>query len=103
MKTEVENIFRTYRTAFIVIVLVALLGYALWVGYGGSLRVSTKLVEISKTAQEHERRADAVVDAAKQKEEVIAHEIAGLLETVSDDALPGMLTSLLAEYRAGRR
>lgn len=89
--------------AYMIAAAAALLAYWLWSGYGGSLRVSAKVIEIQRTADEHERRAGAVVDAAKQKEEVIAREVEKIVRIVSDDALPDLLAGLLDEYRASRR
>ena len=94
-----RNAFRAY----VIAAAAVLLAYWLWCGYGGSLKVDAKVIEIAESAKIHERRADAVVDAAKQKEEVIAREVKEIVQTVSDDALPDLLAGLLDEYRKGRR
>ena len=65
----------------------------------GRHEVDTKLTEIKATAETAGRRADAIVDVAKQREEAARDETRMEMSAVSDDALPAVLSGLLAEYR----
>ena len=58
--------------------------------------------EIRTTAEVAERRADTIVDAAKQREEAIRDETVKQVQSTSDDALPDMLAGLLRDYREGK-
>ena len=91
--------YRAYLIALAAIALTALLAFWLFKGYGGSARVGETLNDIKQTAKNNERRADAILDAAKQKEEEARNETNQKMAAVSDDDLPDLLAGLLSEYR----
>lgn len=68
----------------------------------GRHEVGDKISEIRTTAEVAERRADTIVDAAKQREEAVHDETAKQVQGTSDDALPDMLAGLLRDYREGK-
>lgn len=80
-------------------VIVMALGWWLFRGYGGNSEVSQKIDAIRTTAQNNERRADTILDAAKHKEEEIRHETTEKITAASDDTLPDLLAGLLSDYR----
>ena len=90
-----------YKHALLIVA--ALLGALLlwWIvrSDDGRNEIDNKIVEIKTTSETAERRADAIVDAAKKREEAAKHETERELSAVSDDALPAVLSGLLAEYR----
>ena len=91
--------YRAYLIALAVVALVALMAFWLLRGYGGNANVGKTIYAIRTTAQNNERRADMILDAAKHKEEEIRHETTEKISAASDDALPDLLAGLLADYR----
>lgn len=87
---------------WIVAVVAALLLWWLVRFDAGRHEVGDKISEIRTTAEVAERRADTIVDAAKQREEAIRNETVKQVQAVSDDALPDMLAGLLRDYREGK-
>ncbi len=83
----------------ILVVLVLALFWWLFHGYGGAPEVSKTIDAIKTTAQNNERRAETIIDAAKHKEEEIRHETTEKITAAGDDALPDLLAGLLADYR----
>lgn len=86
----------------IVAVIAALLLWWLLHADAGRHEVGDKIAEIRTTANVAERRADAIVDAARQREEAARDETRTQMQTVSDDALPDLLAGLLRDYREGK-
>ena len=91
--------YRVYLIAFAALTLAALLIFWLCRGYSGSARVGEKIAEITNTAKTSERRADTILDAAKQREETAQHETIQNVAAVSDDDLPDLLAGLLSDWR----
>ena len=83
----------------ILVVLVLALGWWLFRGYGGNAEVGQKIDAIKTNTQTNERRVDAIIDAAKHKEEEIRHETTEKITAASDDVLPDLLADLLSDYR----
>lgn len=87
---------------WIVAVVAALLLWLLIRFDAGRHEVGDKISEIRTTAEVAERRADIIVDAAKQREEAVHDETVKQVQAVSDDALPDMLAGLLRDWREGK-
>ena len=87
---------------WIVAVVAALLLWWLIRFDAGRHEVGDKITEIRTTAEVAERRADTIVDAAKQREEAVHGETVKPVQDVSDDALPDMLAGLLRDWREGK-
>lgn len=87
---------------WIVAVVAALLLWWLIRFDAGRHEVGDKITEIRTTAEVVERRADTIVDAAKQREEAIRDETVKQVQSASDDALPDMLAGLLRDWREGK-
>ena len=83
----------------VLVVFVLALGWWLFRGYGGSADVGKTIDAIRTTAQNNERRAETIIDAAKHKEEEIRQETTEKITAASDDALPDLLAGLLSDYR----
>ncbi len=80
-------------------VIVMALGWWLFRGYGGNTEVSKTIDAIRTNTQTNERRVDAIIDAAKYKEEEARNETTEKMAAASDDALPDLLAGLLSDYR----
>ena len=87
---------------WIVAVIAALLLWWLIRFDAGRHEVGDKISEIRTTAEVAERRADVIVDAAKQREEAIRDETVKQVQSASDDALPDLLAGLLRDWREGK-
>ena len=87
---------------WIVAVIAALLLWWLIRFDAGCHEVGDKISEIRTTAEVAERRADTIVDAAKQREEAVHDETVKQVQSASDDALPDMLAGLLRDWREGK-
>lgn len=103
--TDYKILFRLYRAYLIALAaaaFAALLGYWLFRGYGGRQQVGEKITEMQTAAKQNERRIDAILDGAKEKEVTARNETLEQTAAVSDDGLPDLLAGLLADYRAKR-
>lgn len=101
---RVESAARHHgRAAYIVAAaLVALLLWWLLRVDAGRHEVGDKIVEIRTTADVAERRADAIVDAGRAREEAARDETRIQVQAVSDDGLPDLLAGLLRDWREGK-
>lgn len=68
----------------------------------GRHEVGDKIAEIRTTADVAERRADAIVDAGRAREEAARDETRTYVQAVSDDGLPDLLAGLLRNWREGK-
>lgn len=87
---------------WIVAVVAALLLWWIVSVDAGRHEVGDKMAEIRTTAEVAERRTDAIVDAARQREEAARNETRTQIQTVSDDDLPDLLAGLLRDWREGK-
>lgn len=95
-----ERVKGYYKIVITILILIVLaLCWWLFRGYGGAHEVSKTIDAIKTTAQNNERRAETIIDAAKHKEEEIRHETTEKMAAASDDALPDLLAGLLSDYR----
>ena len=101
---EIIDSLRFYRrVVFFVLGLVAL-GLLLWLfcPRGGNPEVKAKIDEIKTTTETNERRVEDIIDATKAKEVAARHETMDVVNSSSADALPDLLSGLLADYRKQR-
>lgn len=101
---RVESSVRHHgRAAYIVAAaLAALLLWWLLQVDAGRHEVSDKIAEIRTAAATSERRADAIVDAGRAREEAARDETRTQVQAVSDDGLPDLLAGLLRNWREGK-
>lgn len=91
------------RSAYIVAAaLAALLLWWLIRFDAGRHEVGDKITEIRTTVEVAERRADAIVDAGRAREEAARDETRTHVQAVSDDGLPDLLAGLLRDWREGK-
>ena len=86
----------------VVALLVALILWWMVRNDAGRPEVGGKITEIKAAAEVAERRADAIVDAVKSKEEAVHDETVKQVQSASDDALPDLLAGLLHDWREGK-
>lgn len=101
---ELEKVAKRHGRAlyWIVAVIAALLLWWLVSADAGRHEVGDKITEIKTTADVAERRADAIVDAERAREEAARDETRTQVQAVSDDGLPDLLAGLLRDWREGR-
>ena len=102
---EIFDTLRFYRRiVFFVLGLVAL-GLFLWLfcPRGGNPEVKAKIDEIKTTTETNTRRVEDIIDATKAKEVAASEEVKKSVDSVSADALPDLLSGLLADYRKDKR
>lgn len=97
-KTLVK-VYRAWLIAAAAVMLAALMAWWYARGYGGNVNVGKTIDAIKTNTQTNERRVDAILDAAKHKEEEARNETTEKMAAVSDDALPDLLAGLLSDYR----
>ncbi|MBP5211851.1 MAG: transposase [Pyramidobacter sp.] len=103
--TDYKTLVKAYRAWLIAAAAVLLAALTAWWyarGFGGNADVGKTIDAIKTNTQTNERRVDAIIDAAKHKEEEARNETNEQMAVVSDDALPDLLTGLLRDYRAKR-
>ena len=102
--TELKNLLRLYHVYLLVVVAVIFALFVWWIcrGQGGNVKVGKTIDEIKTTTEANERRADAIVDAAKATESEVVRDVAEKVSSASSDDLPDLLAGLLRDYRAKR-
>ena len=91
--------YRAYLIALTAMALAVLLTFWLLRGYGGNADVGKTITDIQTNMKTNERRADAILDAAKQREETARNETNQKMAAASDDDLPELLAGLLSDWR----
>lgn len=100
--TDYKTLVKAYRAWLIAVVAVLLAALMAWWyarGYGGNADVDKTIDAIKTNTQTNARRVDAIIDAAKHKEEEARNETTEKMAAACDDALPDLLAGLLADYR----
>ena len=100
--TDYKMLVKTYSVWLIAAAAVLLAALLIWWyarGYAGNADVGKTIDAIKTNTQTNERRVDAILDAAKHKEEDVRNETTEKMAAVSDYALPDLLAGLLADYR----
>ena len=80
--------------------LAALIAWWYARGYGGNADVGKTIDAIKTNTQTNERRADAIIDATRQREVTARAQARKKAADLPDDRLAAALDALLAEYRA---
>lgn len=88
--------------ALAAVIVVALLAIWYWHGYAGRDGTDIMISRLRESAATSERRADAIVDATRQREVTARAQAKKQTDDLPADRLAAALDALLAEYRAGR-
>ncbi|RKJ78824.1 transposase [Pyramidobacter sp. CG50-2] len=81
---------------------VILLAFIYWRQYQGWRETDALISRLRESAATSERRADAIVDATRQREVTARAEAKKRTDDLPADRLAAALERMLAEYRAGR-
>lgn len=102
--TELKNLLRLYHVYLLVVAAVIFALFVWWIcrGQGGSVNVGKTIEKIRTTTEANERRAEAIVDAAKAKESEVVRDVAEKVSAANSDDLPDLLAGLLRDYRTKR-
>ncbi|MCI7403623.1 transposase [Pyramidobacter sp.] len=93
---------RRWLYALAVVVVVALLVAWYWHGYAGSGETDAMISRLRESAATSERRADAIIDATRQREVTARAQVKRSTADLPANQLVAALEQMLAEYRAGR-
>lgn len=88
--------------ALAAVVLVVLLAAWYWHGYAGRDGTDIMISRLRESAATSERRADAIVDATRQREVTARETARKKTADLPDDKLCAALEQMLAEYRKDR-
>ena len=102
--TDLKTLLRLYHVYLLIVAAVIFALFVWWIcrGQGGSVNVGKAIDAIKTTTEANERRADAIVDAAKAKESEVVRDVTEKVSAANSDDLPDLLAGLLSEYRAKR-
>jgi len=93
---------RRWLYALAAAAVIALLAAWYWHGYDGRGETDAVISRLRESAATSERRADAIVDATRQREVTARETVRKKTAELPDDQLVAALERMLAEYRAGR-
>lgn len=93
---------RRWLYALAAVIVVALLAAWYWHSYAGRGGTDAVIGRLSESAATAERRADAIVDATRQREVTARETVRKKTAELPADQLVAALERMLAEYRAGR-
>lgn len=93
---------KSWLYALAAVVVIALLAAWYWHGYRGHGETDIVISRLRESAATAERRADAIVDATRQREVTARAQAKKRTDDLPADRLAAALDALLAEYRAGR-
>lgn len=93
---------KSWLYALAAVVVIALLGAWYWHSYAGHGETDAVISRLRESAATSERRADAIVDATRQREVTARAQAKKKVSDLPADRLAAALDVLLAEYRAGR-
>ncbi|MDY2649345.1 MAG: transposase [Pyramidobacter porci] len=88
--------------ALAAVIAIWLLAAWYWHGYDGRGETDIVISRLHESAATAERRADAIIDATKQREVTARAQAKKRTDDLPADRLAAALDALLAEYRAGR-
>lgn len=102
--TDLKALLRLYHVYLVIVAAVIFALFVWWVcrGQCGNVKVGKTIDEIKTTTEANERRADAIVDAAKAKESEVTRDVSEKVSSASSDDLPDLLAGLLRDYRSKR-
>ncbi|OON87834.1 transposase [Pyramidobacter sp. C12-8] len=96
------KVSRRWLYVLAAIVVVALLAAWYWHGYDGRGETDALISRLRESAATSERRADAIVDATRQREVTARETVRKKTAELPADRLTAALDALLAEYRKDR-
>lgn len=97
-----EKIDHRWLYALAAVVVIALLAAWYWHGYDGRGETDALISRLHESAATSERRADAIVDATRQREVTAREAARKKTADLPDDQLVAALERMLDEYRTGR-
>ena len=93
---------RRWLYALAAVIVVALLAFIYWRQYRGWRETDALISRLRESVATSERRANAIVDATRQREVTAREAARKKAADLPDDQLVATLEQMLAEYRAGR-
>ena len=93
---------KSWLYALAAVVVVALLAVWYWHSYAGRGETDAVIGRLRESAATSERRADAIVDATRQREVTARAQARKKTADLPADRLVAALDALLAEYRKDR-
>ena len=97
-----EKANRRWLYTLAAVVAIGLLGAWYWHGYAGRRETDIMISRLRESAATAERRADAIVDATRQREVTARAQTKKRIDELPADRLAAALDALLAEYRKDR-
>lgn len=97
-----EKANRRWLYALAAVIVVALLAFIYWRQYRGWRETDALISRLRESVATSERRANAIVDATRQREVTVRAQVKKGMSDLPADRLAAALDVLLAEYRAGR-
>ena len=92
---------KSWLYALAAVIVVGLLAAWYWRGYRGRGETDIVISRLRESAATSERRADAIVDATRQREVTARAQIKKRTDDLPADRLAATLERMLTEYRAG--
>ncbi|MCI7403735.1 MAG: transposase [Pyramidobacter sp.] len=93
---------RCWLYALAAVIVVVMLAAWYWHGYAGRRETDIVISRLRESAATSERRADAIVDATRQREVTVRETVRKKTAELPADRLVAALERMLAEYRARR-
>lgn len=93
---------RRWLYALAAVIVVVMLAAWYWRGYRGHGETDIVISRLRESAATSERRANAIVDATRQREVTAREAARKKAADLPDDQLVATLEQMLAEYRADR-
>lgn len=93
---------RRWLYALAAVVVVALLAFIYWRQYQGWRETDMLISRLRESASTSERRANAIVDATRQREVTARDQVKKETARLHDDELVSALDQLLADYRGNK-
>ena len=97
-----EKANRRWLYTLAAVVAIGLLGAWYWHGYAGRRETDIVISRLRESAATAERRADAIVDATRQREVTARETVRKKTAELPADRLVAALEQMLAEYRKDR-
>ena len=101
-KADLLKSDRRWLYALATVIVAALLAAWYWHGYTGRGETDIMISRLRESAATSERRADAIVDATRQREVTARAEAKKRTDDLPTDKLCAALEQMLAEYRKDR-
>lgn len=95
-----DKVSRRWLYALAAAVVTALLAAWYWHSYDGRGETDAVISRLRESAATSERRADAIIDATRQREVTARAQVKKGMSDLPADRLAAALDRLLAEYRA---